>query len=205
MVTGRWDFRIPLRDCPSQNSIMKFHVLVGVLVMVGFAVGKAPVSEVRTCHLCLLEDPSTGCISGSEKCTISSSSPCMVITIYYELNPRHGGRAEAELNRAGSPEVGQSGGTSAFLSLHHYQKRETSSTVCTPIYLGGTPGDLRLERPMVGEGAKQGQEAAERWEERRVKPPNREDLKGKLREFWRGDLGEGLSGKRGVGCQLGGR
>ena len=40
MVTGRWDFRIPLRDCPSQNSIMKFHVLVGVLVMVGFAVGK---------------------------------------------------------------------------------------------------------------------------------------------------------------------
>lgn len=64
---------------------------------------------------------------------------------------------------------------------------------------------MRLERPMVGEGAKQGQEAAERWEERRVKPPNREDLKGKLRESWRGDLGEGLSGKRGVGCQLGGR
>ncbi|XP_042794213.1 lymphocyte antigen 6 complex locus protein G5b isoform X3 [Panthera leo] len=88
MVTGRWDFRIPLRDCPSQNSIMKFHVLVGVLVMVGFAVGKAPVSEVRTCHLCLLEDPSTGCISGSEKCTISSSSPCMVITIYYDTKIR---------------------------------------------------------------------------------------------------------------------
>lgn len=43
----------------------------------------APVPEVRTCHLCLLEDPSVGCISGSEKCTISNSSPCMVITIYY--------------------------------------------------------------------------------------------------------------------------
>lgn len=42
-----------------------------------------PVPELRTCHLCLLEDPSAGCISGSEKCTISSSSPCMVITIYY--------------------------------------------------------------------------------------------------------------------------
>lgn len=41
MVTGRWGFRIPLRDCPSpQNSIMKVHMLVGVLVMVGFAVGK---------------------------------------------------------------------------------------------------------------------------------------------------------------------
>ncbi|XP_039075444.1 lymphocyte antigen 6 complex locus protein G5b [Hyaena hyaena] len=89
MFTGRWDFRIPLRDCPSsQNSIMKPHVLVGALVMVGFAVGKAPVPEVRTCHLCLLEDPSTGCISGSEKCTISSSSPCMVITIYYDTKIR---------------------------------------------------------------------------------------------------------------------
>lgn len=43
----------------------------------------APVSQVRTCHLCLLEDPSVGCISGSEKCTIESSSPFMVITIYY--------------------------------------------------------------------------------------------------------------------------
>ncbi|KAM8938466.1 lymphocyte antigen 6 complex locus protein G5b isoform 1-T1 [Lycaon pictus] len=89
MVTGRWGFRIPLRDCPSpQNSIMKAHMLVGVLVMVGFAVGKAPGPEVRTCHLCLLEDPSTGCISGSEKCTISSTSPCMVITIYYDTKIR---------------------------------------------------------------------------------------------------------------------
>ncbi|XP_007537236.1 lymphocyte antigen 6 complex locus protein G5b [Erinaceus europaeus] len=60
---------------------MKIHMLIGVLI-VGFAVGKAPVHEVRTCHLCLLEDPSVGCISGSEKCTISSSSPCMVITIF---------------------------------------------------------------------------------------------------------------------------
>lgn len=51
----------------------------------------APVPEVRTCHLCLLEDPLVGCISGSEKCTVSSSSPCMVITIYYgELGPRMG-------------------------------------------------------------------------------------------------------------------
>ncbi|XP_047588119.1 lymphocyte antigen 6 complex locus protein G5b [Lutra lutra] len=89
MVTGRWGFRIPLRDCPSpQNSIMKAHMLVGVLVMVGFAVGKAPVPEVRTCHLCLLEDPSAGCISGSEKCTISTPSPCMVITIYYDTKIR---------------------------------------------------------------------------------------------------------------------
>ncbi|XP_032196766.1 lymphocyte antigen 6 complex locus protein G5b [Mustela erminea] len=89
MVTGRWGFRIPLRDCPSpQNSIMKVHMLVGVLVIVGFAVGKAPVPEVRTCHLCLLEDPSAGCISGSEKCTISTPSPCMVITIYYDTKIR---------------------------------------------------------------------------------------------------------------------
>lgn len=51
----------------------------------------APVPEVRTCHLCLLEDPSAGCISGSEKCTISTPSPCMVITIYYgESSPRKG-------------------------------------------------------------------------------------------------------------------
>ncbi|XP_029413737.1 lymphocyte antigen 6 complex locus protein G5b [Nannospalax galili] len=47
-----------------------------------------PVPDVRTCHFCLLEDPSLGCISGSEKCTISSSSPCMVITIYFDLNVR---------------------------------------------------------------------------------------------------------------------
>lgn len=76
-------------DCPSpQNSIMKACMLVGVLVMVGFAVGKAPLAEVRTCHFCLLEDPSVGCISGSEKCTISSTSPCMVITIYYDTKIR---------------------------------------------------------------------------------------------------------------------
>ncbi|XP_020032191.1 lymphocyte antigen 6 complex locus protein G5b [Castor canadensis] len=68
---------------------MKACMLVGVLVMVGFAVGKVPpVSEVRTCHFCLLEDPSVGCISGLEKCTISSSSPCMVITIYYDVKVR---------------------------------------------------------------------------------------------------------------------
>ncbi|KAM5326195.1 lymphocyte antigen 6 complex locus protein G5b [Glossophaga mutica] len=66
-----------------------------MLVMVGFTHSHhfcflllAPVSEVRTCHLCLLEDPSVGCISGSEKCTISSSSPCMVITIYYGIKVR---------------------------------------------------------------------------------------------------------------------
>ncbi|XP_028365655.1 lymphocyte antigen 6 complex locus protein G5b [Phyllostomus discolor] len=89
MVMGKWDFRAALRDCHSpQNSIMKAHVVVGMLVMVGFTVGKAPVPEVRTCHLCLLEDPSVGCISGSEKCTISSTSPCMVISIYYETKIR---------------------------------------------------------------------------------------------------------------------
>ncbi|ELW61855.1 lymphocyte antigen 6 complex locus protein G5b [Tupaia chinensis] len=67
---------------------MKVHVLVGVLVMVGFTVGKASVPEVRTCHFCLLEDPSVGCISGSEKCTVSSSSPCMVITIFRGIKVR---------------------------------------------------------------------------------------------------------------------
>uniref|UniRef100_H0Y1Q9 Lymphocyte antigen 6 family member G5B n=2 Tax=Otolemur garnettii TaxID=30611 RepID=H0Y1Q9_OTOGA len=67
---------------------MKAHVLVGVSVMLGFAVGKAPAPEVRTCHFCLLEDSSVGCISGSEKCTISSSSPCMVISIYYDVKVR---------------------------------------------------------------------------------------------------------------------
>uniref|UniRef100_A0A2K5JA24 Casein kinase II subunit beta n=1 Tax=Colobus angolensis palliatus TaxID=336983 RepID=A0A2K5JA24_COLAP len=45
-----------------------------------------PVPDIRTCHF--LEDPSVGCISGSEKCTISSSSPCMVITIYYDVKVR---------------------------------------------------------------------------------------------------------------------
>ncbi|XP_066215835.1 lymphocyte antigen 6 complex locus protein G5b [Saccopteryx leptura] len=84
MVIARWGVRAPLRDCTSpQDAVMKAHTLVGVLVVVGFAVGKAPVPNVRTCHLCLLEDPSVGCISGSEKCTIGGSSPCMVITIFY--------------------------------------------------------------------------------------------------------------------------
>ncbi|XP_051008590.1 lymphocyte antigen 6 complex locus protein G5b [Acomys russatus] len=68
---------------------MKACVLVGVLIMVGFATGKAPVpNNVRTCHLCLLEDPSLGCISGSQKCTVSSSSPCMVIAIYRSVKVR---------------------------------------------------------------------------------------------------------------------
>ncbi|XP_054425084.1 lymphocyte antigen 6 complex locus protein G5b [Pteronotus mesoamericanus] len=89
MVMGKWDFRAALRDCHCpQNSIMKADMLLGVLIMVGFTVGKVPVPEVRTCHLCLLEDPSVGCISGSEKCTISSLSPCMVITIYYDTKVR---------------------------------------------------------------------------------------------------------------------
>ncbi|XP_047651233.1 lymphocyte antigen 6 complex locus protein G5b isoform X3 [Phacochoerus africanus] len=89
MVPGRWSFRVPLRDHPSPpNSMVKAHVLVGMLFVVGFAEGKAPVPEVRTCHLCLLEDPLVGCISGSEKCTVSSSSPCMVITIYYDVRVR---------------------------------------------------------------------------------------------------------------------
>ncbi|XP_070275011.1 lymphocyte antigen 6 complex locus protein G5b [Myotis yumanensis] len=89
MVLGRWSCRAPLRHCPSpQNAVMKAHMLVGVLVAGGFAVGKVLVPELRTCHLCLLEDPSAGCISGSEKCTISSSSPCMVITIYYNTRVR---------------------------------------------------------------------------------------------------------------------
>uniref|UniRef100_A0A8C9EGB8 Lymphocyte antigen 6 family member G5B n=1 Tax=Phocoena sinus TaxID=42100 RepID=A0A8C9EGB8_PHOSS len=62
---------------------MKAHMFVGVLVMMGFTVGKALVAEVRTCHLCLLEDPTIGCVLGSEKCTISSSSPCMGISIFH--------------------------------------------------------------------------------------------------------------------------
>lgn len=41
MVLGRWSCRAPLRHGRSpQNAIMKAHVLVGVLVVVGFAVGK---------------------------------------------------------------------------------------------------------------------------------------------------------------------
>ncbi|ELK23381.1 Lymphocyte antigen 6 complex locus protein G5b [Myotis davidii] len=76
---------------------MKAHVLVGVLVVVGFAMGKAPVAELRTCHLCLLEDPSAGCVSGSEKCTISSSSPCMVITIYYSEFKTQEGAADTRV------------------------------------------------------------------------------------------------------------
>lgn len=56
-----------------------------------FSASLAPVPKVRTCHFCLLEDPAIGCISGSEKCTINGSSPCMVITIYSrELSPRKG-------------------------------------------------------------------------------------------------------------------
>lgn len=133
MVLGRWSCRAPLRHCPApQNSIMKAPMLVGVLVAVGFAVGRGecsqgqeggvgcgpgctgfvqgwdlgvsaarilsssvPAPELRTCHLCLLEDPSAGCLSGLEKCTISSSSPCMVITVYYsEFKTR--GRAAGE-------------------------------------------------------------------------------------------------------------
>lgn len=51
----------------------------------------ALVAEVRTCHLCLLEDPTIGCVLGSEKCTISSSSPCMGISIFHsESSPRKG-------------------------------------------------------------------------------------------------------------------
>lgn len=41
MVLGRWSCRAPLRHCPSpQAARMKAHMLVGVLVVVGFAVGK---------------------------------------------------------------------------------------------------------------------------------------------------------------------
>nr|XP_002714355.2 lymphocyte antigen 6 complex locus protein G5b [Oryctolagus cuniculus] len=83
MVTGNWAFGAFLRSCSCpQNSMMGVHTLVGVLIMVGFVVGKPPVPEVRTCHLCLVEDPTVGCISGSGKCTISTSSLCMVITIH---------------------------------------------------------------------------------------------------------------------------
>ncbi|XP_006875731.1 PREDICTED: lymphocyte antigen 6 complex locus protein G5b [Chrysochloris asiatica] len=66
---------------------MKVSMFINMLVVVGFSAGKA-VPDVRTCHFCLLEDPAVGCISGSEKCTVSSSSPCMVITIYYEVKLR---------------------------------------------------------------------------------------------------------------------
>ncbi|KAM5262653.1 LOW QUALITY PROTEIN: lymphocyte antigen 6 complex locus protein G5b [Ctenodactylus gundi] len=62
---------------------MKACILVGMLVMVGFTMGKDPVPKVQTCHFCLSEDPSVGCISGSEKCSISRMSPCMVIAIHY--------------------------------------------------------------------------------------------------------------------------
>ncbi|TKC34960.1 hypothetical protein EI555_003605 [Monodon monoceros] len=72
----------------SPNSMMKAHMFVGVLVMMGFTVGKALVAEVRTCHLCLLEDPTIGCVLGSEKCTISSSSPCMGISIFHNTKVR---------------------------------------------------------------------------------------------------------------------
>ncbi|XP_006896247.1 PREDICTED: lymphocyte antigen 6 complex locus protein G5b [Elephantulus edwardii] len=67
---------------------MKVHVLIGMLVLVGLSAKKAPVPEVRICHFCLLEDTTVGCLSGSEKCMVSSSSPCMVITIFYDLKPR---------------------------------------------------------------------------------------------------------------------
>ncbi|XP_004390855.1 lymphocyte antigen 6 complex locus protein G5b [Trichechus manatus latirostris] len=79
---------------------MNVHMLIGMLVMVGFSAEKAPVPvpEVRTCHFCLLEDPAVGCISGSEKCTISSLSPCMVITVYYDLKPRFIIRACGQYN-----------------------------------------------------------------------------------------------------------
>ncbi|KAM6185045.1 lymphocyte antigen 6 complex locus protein G5b [Rhynchocyon petersi] len=67
---------------------MKVYVLIGSLVLVGFSAEVAPVPDSRTCHFCLLEDPAIGCISGSEKCTINSLSPCMVISIFHELKPR---------------------------------------------------------------------------------------------------------------------
>ncbi|XP_004598831.2 lymphocyte antigen 6 complex locus protein G5b [Ochotona princeps] len=68
--------------------MMEVHALVGVLIIVDLVAGKAPVPEVRACHFCLLEDPAVGCISGSEKCTISTSSLCMVITIHYNNKAR---------------------------------------------------------------------------------------------------------------------
>lgn len=43
----------------------------------------------------------------------------------------------------------------------------------------------------MGEGAKAGKGAAERWEERGEKLSDREDLKAKLRDFWRGSPGKG--------------
>ncbi|KAM8777060.1 lymphocyte antigen 6 complex locus protein G5b [Rhynchonycteris naso] len=89
MVIGRRGVQAPCRGCASpQDAMRKAHTLVSVLVLVGFTVGKAPVPNIRTCHLCLLEDPSVGCISGSEKCTTGGSSPCMVITIYYNTKIR---------------------------------------------------------------------------------------------------------------------
>ncbi|XP_005389405.1 PREDICTED: lymphocyte antigen 6 complex locus protein G5b [Chinchilla lanigera] len=98
MVPGKWAFRAPHRNRCCPHSAMKGYVLVDVLVVVGFALGKAPVPEVRTCHFCLLEDPFVGCISGSEKCTTSSSSPCMVISIYYEIKVRFNIRGCGQIN-----------------------------------------------------------------------------------------------------------
>lgn len=41
MVTGNWAFGAFLRSCSCpQNSMMGVHTLVGVLIMVGFVVGK---------------------------------------------------------------------------------------------------------------------------------------------------------------------
>ncbi|XP_004624544.2 lymphocyte antigen 6 complex locus protein G5b [Octodon degus] len=98
MALGRWGFWAPCRNCCSVCSTMTGCVLASVLVLVGFALGKAPVSEVRTCHFCLLEDPSVGCISGPEKCTVSSSSPCMVISIYYKVKVRFNIRGCGQIN-----------------------------------------------------------------------------------------------------------
>ncbi|XP_010608154.1 lymphocyte antigen 6 complex locus protein G5b isoform X2 [Fukomys damarensis] len=98
MVRGRRGFGASHRNCFSPCSVMKGYVLVDMLVVVGFALGKVPVPEVRTCHFCLLEDPTVGCISGSEKCTISSSSPCMVISIYYEVRVRFNIRGCGQIN-----------------------------------------------------------------------------------------------------------
>lgn len=74
------------------------------------------------------------------------------------------GRSRAQQSRSPLPAatVGQSGRTSASTTT----RRETSHRVCTPIYLGGTPGDLRRDWLVVGDGAKPGKEAAERWEKR---------------------------------------
>ncbi|XP_027732545.1 lymphocyte antigen 6 complex locus protein G5b-like isoform X1 [Vombatus ursinus] len=61
---------------------MRGRIFLGILILMGSAVAPHGPSHARFCHLCLLEDPFLGCLTGSDMCIPDNKGQCMVINIY---------------------------------------------------------------------------------------------------------------------------